>query len=79
MRRYLPDTFTILLLATVLLASVLPIHGDAAVWFGMATKVAVGMVFFLHGARLSREVVIAGILHWRLHLTILASTFALFP
>ena len=47
MRRYLPDTFTILLLATVLLASVLPIHGDAAVWFGMATKVAVGMVFFL--------------------------------
>ncbi|WDZ76039.1 bile acid:sodium symporter [Ensifer adhaerens] len=79
MRRYLPDTFTILLLATVLFASVLPIHGEATVWFGMATKVAVGMVFFLHGARLSRDVVIAGILHWRLHLTILASTFALFP
>jgi sodium/bile acid cotransporter 7 len=79
MRRYLPDTFTILLLATVLLASVLPIHGEATEWFGLATKVAVGMVFFLHGARLSRDVVIAGILHWRLHLTILASTFVLFP
>ena len=79
MRRYLPDTFTILLLATLLLASVLPIHGEATAWFGLATKVAVGMVFFLHGARLSRDVVIAGILHWRLHLTILASTFVLFP
>ncbi|HEV7309845.1 bile acid:sodium symporter family protein [Ensifer sp.] len=79
MRRYLPDTFTMLLLATVLFASVVPIYGDAAVWFGMATKVAVGMVFFLHGARLSRDVVIAGILHWRLHLTILAATFVLFP
>lgn len=79
MRRYLPDTFTILLLATVLLASILPIHGEATEWFGLATKVAVGMVFFLHGARLSRDVVIAGILHWRLHLTILASTFVLFP
>ncbi|NVD41583.1 bile acid:sodium symporter [Ensifer sp. HO-A22] len=79
MRRYLPDTFTLLLLLTVLLASVLPIQGSATVWFAMATKVAVGLVFFLHGARLSRDVVIAGFLHWRLHLAILASTFVLFP
>ncbi|MGH6806014.1 MAG: bile acid:sodium symporter family protein [Ensifer adhaerens] len=79
MRRYLPDTFTLLLLLTVLLASLLPIHGEATAWFAIATKVAVGMVFFLHGARLSRDVVVAGFLHWRLHLAILASTFMLFP
>ncbi|OCP22185.1 MULTISPECIES: bile acid:sodium symporter family protein [unclassified Ensifer] len=79
MRRYLPDTFTLLLLLTVLLASLLPIHGEATAWFAIATKVAVGMVFFLHGARLSRDVVVAGFLHWRLHLAILASTFVLFP
>ena len=79
MRRFLPDTFTLLLVAAVILASFLPVSGVAANYFGMATKVAIGLLFFLHGARLSRSVVIAGFLHWKLHLTILAATFGLFP
>lgn len=79
MRRFLPDTFTILLLLTVLLASLLPISGEPAEWFSMATTIAIAAVFFLHGARLSSDVVVAGILHWRLQITILASTFVLFP
>ncbi len=77
--RFLPDKFTSMLIATILLASVLPVQGDFATWFGLATKVAVGLLFFLHGARLSRDAVIAGLTHWRLHLTVLASTFVLFP
>ena len=68
MRRFLPDTFTILLVCTVILASLLPISGEPADWFGLATKIAIGLLFFLHGARLSRDVVVAGLLHWRLHL-----------
>lgn len=79
MRRFLPDTFTILLVLTVVLASLLPISGEPAEWFGLATKLAIGLLFFLHGARLSRDVVVAGLLHWRLHLVILGSTFLLFP
>lgn len=79
MKRLLPDTFTILLVLTVLLASQLPISGTPAHWFSLATKVAIAALFFLHGARLSRDVVIAGMLHWRLHLMILAATFLLFP
>lgn len=79
MKRFLPDTFTILLVLTVLLALQLPISGAPAHWFSLATKVAIAALFFLHGARLSREVVIAGMLHWRLHLMILAATFLLFP
>ncbi|KQS89695.1 MULTISPECIES: bile acid:sodium symporter family protein [unclassified Rhizobium] len=79
MRRFLPDTFTILLVLTVVLASLLPISGEPAEWFGLATKIAIGLLFFLHGARLSRDVVLAGLLHWRLHLVILGSTFVLFP
>jgi sodium/bile acid cotransporter 7 len=79
MHRFLPDTFTILLVLTVLLASLVPISGEPAEWFGLATKIAIGLLFFLHGARLSRDVVVAGLLHWRLHLVILGSTFALFP
>ena len=77
--RFLPDTFTLLLLSTVVLASFLPIGGNAAVYFGLATKFAIGLLFFLHGARLSREVVVAGLLHWKLHIVILAATFVLFP
>jgi sodium/bile acid cotransporter 7 len=79
MRRYLPDRFTVMLVCTVILASFLPIQGVWAEWFGVATDIAIGLLFFLHGARLSRDVVVAGVLHWRLHLTILLTTFAIFP
>ncbi|HEY9102286.1 bile acid:sodium symporter family protein [Chitinimonas sp.] len=77
--RLLPDNFTLALLATVLLASLLPCHGWGASAFNVITNLAVGVLFFLHGAKLSREAVIAGATHWRLHLTVLAATFALFP
>ena len=79
MNRFLPDRFTVLLVCVVILASVLPIEGQWADWFGIATDIAIGLLFFLHGARLSRDVVVAGFLHWRLHLTILLTTFAIFP
>jgi solute carrier family 10 (sodium/bile acid cotransporter), member 7 len=79
MKRFLPDRFTILLVCTVILASVLPISGIWADWFGVATDIAIGLLFFLHGARLARETVVAGVLHWRLHLTIVLTTFAIFP
>ena len=63
----------------VIAASFLPARGEAAAGFGWATRIAIGLVFFLHGARLSREAVIGGLTHWRLHLVVLASTFLLFP
>ncbi len=77
--RFLPDKFTSMLIATILIASVFPVRGEFADWFALATKIGVGLLFFLHGARLSREAVIAGITHWKLHLAVLASTFVLFP
>jgi len=78
-RRFLPDRFTCALIVTVALASVLPCRGAAAGVFEVLTDVAIALLFFLHGAKLSREAVVAGATHWRLHLTVLASTFALFP
>ncbi|MCM2293157.1 bile acid:sodium symporter [Allorhizobium sp. BGMRC 0089] len=77
--RYLPDKFTLMLVSTVLLASVMPIHGWPASYFSVATKLAIAALFFLHGARLSRHVVVAGFLHWRLHIVILMITFIIFP
>ncbi|MBB3226129.1 sodium/bile acid cotransporter 7 [Luteibacter sp. Sphag1AF] len=79
LRRFLPDGFTCALIATVLLASLLPCKGVAAQIFEIATDVAIGLLFFLHGAKLSRDAVVAGMTNWRLHVTVLASTFALFP
>jgi sodium/bile acid cotransporter 7 len=77
--RFLPDKFTMFLVGTVILASILPAHGDFADWFDIATKIGVALLFFMHGAKLSRQAVIAGMTHWRLHLFVLATTFVLFP
>ena len=77
--RVRPDNFTLALLCTVLLASFLPMRGAAAMVLDDVTDVAIAALFFLHGARLPRESIVAGLLHWRLHLTILACTFVLFP
>ncbi len=79
LKRLRIDTFTLCLLGTVLLASLLPVRGTAAGWMDDITDVAIAALFFLHGARLSREAIVAGMTHWRLHLTILACTFVLFP
>ena len=77
--RFKPDWYLIFIIGAGALASFLPARGEAAVWLSWLSKIAIAVVFFLHGARLPREAVIRGIAHWRLHLTILAATFALFP
>ncbi|MCJ1884040.1 bile acid:sodium symporter [Pseudomonas sp. LA21] len=77
--RLLPDNFTLALIATVTVASLLPCEGTAAVVFGWITNLGIALLFFLHGAKLSRQAIIAGATHWRLHLLIFACTFILFP
>jgi sodium/bile acid cotransporter 7 len=79
LRRFRIDPYLVLILLMVALATLLPVRGASAVGFGWATKIAIAILFFFHGAKLSRDSVIAGLTHWRLHLTVLASTFALFP
>ncbi|RYE83041.1 MAG: bile acid:sodium symporter, partial [Myxococcales bacterium] len=74
-----PDAFTLSLLATVALATVLPARGPVAAALSALTTVGIGVLFFLHGARLSRQAIVDGAAHWRLHLAVLASTFVLFP
>jgi len=79
LRRFLPDNFTLCLIATVITASLLPCRGSVAHVFDWLTDLAIGLLFFLHGAKLSREAVVSGLTNWRLHLIVLASTFVLFP
>ncbi len=77
--RFKIDPYILAILATVVFASLVPARGEAADVVGIATKIGVALVFFLHGAKLSPQAVVAGIAHWRLHLVVLSTTFALFP
>ncbi len=56
--RFLPDNFTLALIATVLLATFLPCSGQTAVVFEWVTNIGIGLLFFLHGAKLSRQAII---------------------
>jgi sodium/bile acid cotransporter 7 len=77
--RYLPDNFTLALVVVVTIASLFPASGGTAHFFEGLTTVAIGLLFFLHGAKLSREAILGGITHWRLHLLVFAATFVMFP
>jgi sodium/bile acid cotransporter 7 len=70
---------TLLLLGVVLTASIFPCEGQVAIAFDRLTTAMIALLFFMHGAKLSRAAVIAGATHWRLHLTVLLFTFAFFP
>ncbi len=73
------DPFTLTLVCTVLLASFIPARGSFVPFFEWLTNAAIALLFFMHGAKLSREAIIAGGSHWRLHLWVMCSTFILFP
>src|SRR5690606_7017376 len=77
--RFLPDNFTLWLIAVVVLASLLPARDQAAEVVGWITNFAIGLLFFMHGAKLSRAAIWAGATHWRLHLLVFACTFGMFP
>ena len=73
------DPYLIALMATVAIAAVFPAHGAGAVVANDAVSVAVALLFFLYGARLSPLAVWEGLLHWRLQSLVFASTYVLFP
>ncbi|MEU9485013.1 bile acid:sodium symporter family protein [Streptomyces decoyicus] len=73
------DGYILALVGTVALAALLPARGTAATAAEGASTGAVALLFFLYGARLSTREAMAGLRHWRLHLTVLACTFVLFP
>ncbi|MEU6806180.1 bile acid:sodium symporter family protein [Streptomyces neyagawaensis] len=73
------DPYILLLLGTVGIAALLPARGAAAEVASGASTAAIAFLFFLYGARLSTREALDGLKHWRLHLTVLACTFVVFP
>ena len=80
-RRFLAvfEPFILMLLGTVVLASLLPARGVWASVASYAADIAIVLLFFLHGAKLSREAILAGLRNWKLHLAVLGVTFVAFP
>ena len=78
--RWMPiDPYILLLLGTVGIAALLPARGTAADVASGASTAAIAFLFFLYGARLSTREALDGLRHWRLHVTVLACTFVVFP
>lgn len=73
------DPYILLLLGTVGLAALFPAQGTAADVASGASTAAIAFLFFLYGVRLSTHEALAGLRHWRLHTTVLACTFVIFP
>ena len=73
------EPFVLMLLGTVLLATLLPPRGGFVPVADIATATGIVLLFFLHGAKLSRQAIWDGMRNWRLHLSVLAVTFILFP
>lgn len=73
------DTFLLVMIGVVVIASLFPCEGMIKTGFEYLTTAAIALLFFMHGAKLSREAIVAGIGHWKLHLVVFLSTFALFP
>src|SRR5690554_482324 len=77
--RFMPDNFTLCLIAVMAAASLLPVRDHVAVVFCWVTNLAIALLFFMQCAELSCEAIWAGATHWRLHLVVFGCTFVLFP
>lgn len=81
MSRFLPDRFVTLMVASAILGLLLPGLGasDGPLRLGLVTKFGIAFVFFLHGANLAPENLVAGVKNWKVHALIQATTFVMFP
>ncbi|MCF8603710.1 bile acid:sodium symporter [Gordonia sp. HY442] len=73
------DGFIASIFLAVVVAAVFPASGTFADVMDWVVTALIALLFFLYGTRLSPREALDGLTHWRLHTTILAFTFLLFP
>jgi sodium/bile acid cotransporter 7 len=79
LKRLPVDPYILIIVLMVVLASVLPCRGEAALVMSGITYAAIALLFFLYGARLPAETILEGLTNWRLQVLVLLCTFLLFP
>ncbi len=78
-RRIRVDWFVVAIIASAVLASLFPVRGGGIQVLDWLTKGLIFVLFYLYGVRLEPREALDGVRHWRLHLTILAFTYVVFP
>ncbi|GIZ15035.1 bile acid:sodium symporter family protein [Capnocytophaga catalasegens] len=73
------DRFVILIILAVILATLFPAQGLWETLLKYLAKIGIALLFFMHGAKLSRQSILSGITNWRMHLLIFCLTFIIFP
>jgi len=73
------EPLVVLIVAALVLGLVLPAHGTVAVLLDRLVVVAVMVLFFLYGARLTTSQVLDGVRAWKLQGSMLAATYLVFP
>lgn len=75
------DGFVLIMLTAIALALAAPEigTGNGPLHLGLVTSLGVALVFFLHGAALSRDKLLAGARNWRLHAFVQSFTYLVFP
>jgi solute carrier family 10 (sodium/bile acid cotransporter), member 7 len=79
LRQARPDGFVLSIIGIAALASIFPASGTSETVLNWATKIGIGLLFLIYGARLSPQEAWQGVKAWRLHSVVLAATYILFP
>ncbi len=75
LKRIIPDRFIWVLIGTIALANVFPLRGATADAANGVSSAAIFLIFLLHGIRLPRHEIIAGLANFRLQGAIMAFVF----
>ena len=73
------DPFLLAMVGVLIVATVLPARGTGAILISGLSDIAIAALFFFHGAKLSRQAVLAGIRAWPIHIAVILATFVMFP
>lgn len=79
LKSLMPDPFVQLLIATIVLASLVPVYGQGAKIAAIVSQAGIFSLFFLNGIRLPRRDVLQGMKNWRLQGSIYIWVFAIMP
>ena len=75
------DSFVIAIVISILLAYLFPQLGDSnsPVPMNLISSLGISFIFFFYGLSLSSQALREGLKNWKLHVSVQASTFLLFP
>lgn len=73
------DPYIVAIMTMVAVAAVLPARGVGKDVLDVVVHVAIAVLFFIYGAKISPAAIWTGITHWRLQGLIFATTFVVFP